>query len=256
MNENINVLIAEDLRNAQEGMEEALKAHEDVNLLPAARDGIKTIEALQNYSVDLLLLDLVLAEIDGIGVLRNIQDMKEKPTVVLVTALSSPVIINQAAKLGAVHTLLKPSDPHYLANRALEVYRDASAQMLHIHGKTLSIAEVQRMIVEALHSVGMPPQLLGYVYLRAAIMLAIQDSSILHGITTVLYPEIAKQYDSSPQKVERSIRHAIETTWARTSTESLQKVFGYNNDLSANRPTNSEFIAMMTDYVITQMIYS
>ena len=249
----INVLLAEDTRNAQLGMEEILRANPEIRLLSTACDGLKAIESLQKYEIDLLLLDLVLSEIDGIGVLRMMQEMEKRPTVILITALSSPLIINQAAKLGAVHTLLKPGDPQYLADRAIEVYYDASAQMMTIDAQTIYVSDVQRMIVEALHAIGMPPQLLGYEYLRMAIMETLRENGKLHGITTQLYPHIAKQYNSTPAKIERSIRHAIETTWNRTSLEAIQKMFGYNMSAQSNRPTNSEFIALMTDYVLSHV---
>lgn len=252
MSEIINTLIAEDSRNVQAGMEEIMRMQPNVNLLPTARDGLRAIESLKEENIDLLLIDLVLSEIDGIGVLRNIQNLQKKPTIILVTALTSPVIINQAAKLGAVHTLLKPGDPQYIVDRALEVYHDSSATIIMIDNKPFYISDIQRIIVEALHAIGMPPQLLGYEYLRMAIIETVKESGRLHGITTQLYPLIAKEYDSTPAKVERSIRHAIETTWNRTSTNAIQKVFGYGITAENSRPTNSEFIALMMNCVLEE----
>lgn len=249
---NVNVLVAEDLRNAHKDMDRVLREREDINLLPSARDGLRAIESLKQHEVDLFLLDLVLSEIDGIGVLRMLQSMNlpSPPTVVLITALSSPLIINQAAKLGATHTLLKPCDPSYMIDRALEVYRDARSHMIVIGNRTYPLSEIQRIIVEALHAVGMPPQLLGYEYLRSAILAALKESSALHGITTYLYPLLAEGHNSTPQKIERSIRHAIESTWNRTSVESIHRLFGSGMSQQTTRPTNSEFIARMTDYVL------
>lgn len=252
MKQVINVLLAEDRRNIQPGMEEILRTRPDINFLAPARDGLRAIEVLRQEEVDLLLLDLVLAEVDGIGVLRSIQDNENKPTIVLVTALTSPLIINQAAKLGAVHTLLKPGDPQYIVDRALEVYRDSSATIIMIDDKPFYSSDIQRIIVEALHSIGMPPQLLGYEYLRMAIIETLKENGRIHGITTQLYPLIAEEYDSTPAKIERSIRHAIETTWNRTSTNAVQKIFGPSVSAENGRPTNSEFIALMMNYVLTE----
>ena len=246
------VLLAEDARNSSSAIEETLKKRDDVELLPTARTGTAVLETVKEHKVDLLIIDLVLSEIDGITVLREIKAMPDihKPTIVLATALSSELIINQAAQLGAVLVMLKPGDPNLIVSRALEVYHDAGKSLVFIYDKPFSRSEVQRIIVSTLREVGVPPQLLGYKYLRTAILTAAQKPQMLHAITTELYPKVAQEHDSTTPKIERSIRHAIETTWNRSNVDTLYELFGYTISSSRGRPTNSEFIARLTDLVL------
>lgn len=247
----LRVLLAEDMRNSQSGLERVMKCESTIEFLGVSRDGPETVECVRAMQVDLLLLDLVLSGYDGLEVMREINKMElvKPPTIILVTALSSELIINEAAKLGAVHVLLKPSDAKYLLRRSLEIYDTANNISVQIGGHLIPISEIQLMIINSLRDVGMPPNLLGYKYLRSAIMEAIAQQEMLHGITTMLYPKVAEIHGSTPMKIERSIRHAIEATWNRSTIESLHNTFGYTVSTSTGRPTNSEFIARMTDII-------
>lgn len=248
----ISVLLAEDIRNTTSNLSGELASRENVNFLPIIRDGPSVIEAIKKYKVDLLILDLVLADLDGIGVLKKIKEMQNvhKPTIVVATALASEMIINQASQLGAIDVQLKPCDSKKVIDRALEVYQDAGRSLIFIYDKPFAKSEIQRIIVSTLREVGVPPQLLGYKYLRTAILVAAQHPHMLHAITTELYPNVATEHESTTPKIERSIRHSIETTWNRSDVDTLYELFGYTISSSRGRPTNSEFIARLTDLVL------
>lgn len=250
MSRPLRVILAESLQEPS-NIQTALEKRSDVELLSVVSDGLKAIKAVRDYRADLLILDLVLAGIDGIGVLREIQVMglSDPPTIVVCTALSSPHLINEAVTLGAVHCLLKPANPDWIVNRAIELCCQGYHKVVLVDGIAFAAGDVQRIITDIFRELGVPPHLLGYDYLRQSVLIGLEHKDMLHSITTRLYPKLASLNGSSPQRVERAIRHAIEATWNRGNIESIYQYFGYSVQGDRGRPTNSEFIARITDAV-------
>lgn len=252
MTSRIRVLLAEDQNCSDGKIGEALLNNPKIELLDVAKSGLEAIEYIRRYRVDLLLLDLVLPEIDGITVMREMRKMglQKMPSVVICTALSSEKIINEAVTLGAIHCLLKPANPEWIVNRMLEIYLDSRESVIFIGEKMYSVAEVQYAVTDIIREIGIPPHLTGYDYLKKGIIESVLQTKYTHSITTKLYPRLASEYGTTPQRVERSIRHAIEATWNRGDINVLEKLFGYTVKDDRGRPTNSEFIARVVDLVM------
>ena len=251
MSARIRVLLAEDQNCSDGKIEASLRNHPAVELLDVASTGVQAIDCIRRYRVELLLLDLVLPEMDGISVLREMRklDLYKEPMVVICTALSSERIINEAAHLGAVHCLLKPANPDWIVQRMLEIYNTQDV-VVSIGQRLYSASDLLHIVVKIIHEIGIPPHLTGYDYLKKGILESIRYEKFTHAVTTKLYPRLATEYNTTPQRVERSIRHAIEATWNRGDIVVLEKLFGYTVKDDRGRPTNSEFIARVVDLVM------
>lgn len=251
MKQEIRVLLAEDTKDGQSALRSALLGRQDVMLLPHAQNGTRAIEYLQLYRVDLFIVDLLLSEMDGLGVLSELKRMNlsSPPKVVVISAMSNEFVIAQASQLGAIYCMLRPCEPKQLVERAVEVYQKSCEEVAMVKQLPFVKGDIRSLAVEVLREVGVPPQLSGYEYLQAALLFSLQNTSIVHCLTTCLYPEVAKQYNATPQRVERAIRHAIEATWNRGNVDKLNSMFGYSVADDRGRPTNAEFIARLKDLI-------
>ncbi len=252
--ENPTVLIIEeqtDIARSVAGELQLLQA----NVLPLQNNSFAAMDLIRHEKVDLILMDLMLGGMDGIALLREIRalQLSEPPIIILVTPMDSEMIINEAARLGAAYVFLRPIKPKILAERSLEVYRDAFEASVFLSGQRYNVKDVRMAIVRALKEIGLPSHLLGYQFLISGLFFVVQQNGFRRDVTTRLYPYIAEQHQSTPQKVERSMRHAIEATWSRGDLGNLHRIFGNTVQRSSGRPTNSEFLARMTDYVLMNL---
>lgn len=247
----IRVLLAESPTAEHYQNEQALSRCDSVLLLPCVSDGADVIRVVKSGNVDLLLLDLLITGIDGISVLRELQDIPEsqQPVIILLTAIRSELIINEAIRLGAVYSLLKPLDTRVMTQRVVDIYRTIKSTDVADAESALARNELRSSTASFLREVGVPPHLLGYKFLLYTIEICVGDGGFRQGITTSLYPAVATLCHSSPQKVERSIRHAIEATWQRNDPIHIQRILGMRDD-AVERPTNSEFIACCTEILL------
>ena len=231
---------------------DALRRNPKIELVDVVTDGHSVLRAMRQYEVDLLLLDLVLAGMDGIEVLQAIKNMKlpKSPAVILCTALASESIINQAAKLGAIHCLLRPANVDWIVTRAMEIFQFSQDNMVVVNGKIFPVSEVRNVIAKYMHEVGVPSHLKGYSYIRDALFWTVRQPEMLYAVTTELYPAIAADFDTQPARVERVIRHAIEATWRRGDLNHIDRLFGYSVAGERGRPTNTEFLARITDDIL------
>ncbi len=256
MKHHIRVLLAECPGNMNgSSVEEALREDPQMEVLGVVHDGNVAVRIIEQNKVDLLLLDLVLTGLDGLGVMQAIAQLApvQRPVVILYTALTSQVIINRAAELGAVHCIIRPAKPEWILKRAVEVYTCSRENFLEVNGKLFTVSDVRALITKYMHQVGVPTHLKGYVYIRSALLQTVGDPDLLYAVTTKLYPLIAKDYDTHPARVERVIRHAIEATWRYGDLNNIDKLFGYSVKGDRGRPTNTEFLARMTDTIRMQM---
>ena len=263
MNEKISVLIADDNQDFSCTLSNYINAQNDMEVIGMAKDGNEAIDIIANTTPDVVLLDLIMPHLDGLGVLENINIIKtaKKPTCIMLSAVGQDKITQRAIELGAQYYIVKPFDISILIKRIKELkYYQPAANRANIIGKEIKaqyidispINEKSRENLEALvtniiHEVGVPAHIKGYQYLREAIIMVVSDIEMINQITKQLYPEIADKYKTTPSRVERAIRHAIEVAWGRGKQDIVENIFGYTVSAAKGKPTNSEFIAMIAD---------
>ncbi|MCD7755884.1 MAG: sporulation transcription factor Spo0A, partial [Firmicutes bacterium] len=203
----------------------ALTHADGFQVIGTASDGEQAIHMIQERKPDVLVLDLMLAKQDGISVLKAISGMEKKPLTLATSGFITEFVASSAANLGAKYLMLKPCDMTALVER-LEEFRGGESQ------RTLSIrrtdkTSIETMVTGIIHEIGVPAHIKGYQYLREAIIIAVNDMDVINAITKVLYPQVAKTFQTTPSRVERAIRHAIEVAWDRGDLDTLQRFFGY-----------------------------
>ncbi len=212
-----------------------------------AGNGEAALDRLLKGSYDLAIVDLWLSLIDGIGIIRGVQksNLKNKPSFILMSPINKQSILIEASEAGADICLLKPFDSSSLASHIDSLLRLRSKQESRVSISPSMDLEAQ--VTKIIHQIGVPAHIKGYQYLRTAILMTIEDNDIINSVTKVLYPTVAKKYQTTTSRVERAIRHAIEVAWDRGDIDTLNSYFGYTIQNSRGKPTNSEFIAMIAD---------
>ncbi|MBE5040358.1 sporulation transcription factor Spo0A [Oscillospiraceae bacterium DSM 107454] len=262
-NKKIRVVIADDNREYVGILCEYMKRESRIEIVGCAYDGLEAVSMVKMTEPDVLILDMVMPNLDGIGVLERLQNakLKEMPKILMVSAVLNDSIAAKTIALGAEYFMLKPVDFDVLIRRVCMFGTEGEKMLREGHnagavralsGKTTS-ADMETMVTEIIHEIGIPAHIKGYQYLRHAIMMAVDDLDIINSITKELYPTVAKDFNTTPSRVERAIRHAIEVAWDRGDTDVLNSFFGYTIANSKGKPTNSEFIAMIADKLRLQI---
>lgn len=264
----INVLIADDNREFGDILCEYLSNQNDIEIVGLARDGFEAVDLILQNTPDIAILDIIMPHLDGLGVLEKIasSNMEKKPLFIVLSAVGQDKITQRALALGAEYYIVKPFDMDVLVNRirqlkdsayvpsvttslasSISVHRNdtfTEKKSVHITNNSRNL-EVE--VTNIMHEIGVPAHIKGYQYLRDAIMMVVKDLDVINSITKLLYPSIAKEYNTTPSRVERAIRHAIEVAWSRGQVEAIDALFGYTVNIGKGKPTNSEFIAMIAD---------
>ncbi|MDD9267533.1 sporulation transcription factor Spo0A [Paenibacillus sp. GCM10023248] len=255
----IQVLLADDNREFTHLLSEFIGEQEDMEIVGVAYNGNEVLRFLeqQRELPDVLILDIIMPHLDGLGVLEKMREMNlpGQPKIIMLTAFGQENITQKAVQLGASYYILKPFDMETLTNRIRQLVGSNApasttstasvprANVVHMpKGKNLDAN-----ITSIIHEIGVPAHIKGYQYLREAITMVYNNIEILGAITKTLYPAIAEKYKTTPSRVERAIRHAIEVAWTRGNIDSISFIFGYTINISKSKPTNSEFIAMVAD---------
>ena len=250
----IKVLVADDNREFCSILNDYFSNEPDFEVVDVCSNGVEVLDVLEKKDVDVLILDLIMPYMDGIGVLEKVAELNltPRPKIIILTAFGQENITQKTEQLGADYYILKPFNLQVLGDRVRQVVLDikpniekrasAAAVVMPTTPKNLEL-EVTRII----HEIGVPAHVKGYQYLRAAIMLVTEEINYLGAVTKELYPTIAKRYDTTPSRVERAIRHAIELAWDRGDVDRINKFFGYTINGEKGKPTNSEFIAIIAD---------
>ncbi len=249
METKIKVMIADAGEDFRSLLCDALNAEGDMEVVAAAADGAEALLLLARERPDVLLLDLVLPRVDGMEVLRRMEETGAHPAVLVLSAFYNQRMITRSAELGAYYFIPKPCDVAALAERIRQSVRPEDAAPAAVTDFRPREPDLESTVTEVIHEIGVPAHIKGYQYLREAIILTIGDMEIINAVTKVLYPAVAKKYGTTPSRVERAIRHAIEVAWDRGDLETLQKFFGYTVSNIKGKPTNSEFIAMIADHL-------
>ncbi|MFA7467453.1 MAG: sporulation transcription factor Spo0A [Desulfotomaculaceae bacterium] len=240
------VVIADDNKEFCELLKDFLQQHDELKIIGVAYNGLDALEIIKEQSPDVVILDVIMPHLDGIGVLEKLYEnsTNNRPKVIILTAFGQESITQKAVELGADYYILKPFDFAVLATRIkqLTVGFKPSQYISVTKPKSLDVA-----VTNIIHEMGVPAHIKGYHYLRDAILEVIEDVNLLGAVTKELYPSIAQKYQTTPSRVERAIRHAIELAWDRGNVEMMTKFFGYTINLERGKPTNSEFIAMVAD---------
>ena len=245
------VFIADSAEDFCSGLTAALQRADGFRVLGTAGDGEQAIRMIEEKKPDILVLDLMLAKKDGISVLKSIANMEHKPITLATSAFLTEYVSTAAANLGVRYLMLKPCDMAALVERLEEIRGGESLR--YPAARRSDKVSIETLVTNIIHEIGVPAHIKGYQYLREAIIIAVNDMDVINAITKVLYPEVAKTFGTTPSRVERAIRHAIEVAWDRGDLETLQKYFGYTVSNTKGKPTNSEFIALIADKLQLQL---
>ena len=263
MSEKVMVIIADDNPDFVNTLMENLEKEEELEVIGIARDGQEAVELILEKKPDIALLDVIMPHLDGLGVLENLQELEieKMPMCIMLSAVGQDKVTQKAINLGAEYYIVKPFDIQLLIKRIkdFKYYVPGTIKgnytSREIKPKYIQIAPenkkdengVEALVTNVIHEVGVPAHIKGYQYLREAIIMVVNNIDVINQITKQLYPEIAAKYGTTPSRVERAIRHAIEVAWARGQTDTVENIFGYTVSAAKGKPTNSEFIAMIAD---------
>ncbi len=211
--------------------------------------GDRAINMINNGLYDVVITDLWLSGLDGVGIIRNVVNLglKKKPAFILMSPVNKQNILMEASMAGADICLLKPIDLISLRAHIETLMKLRSGDKISSYEKLSDLPDMEAQVTKIIHQIGVPAHIKGYQYLRSAILMAIDDEEIINSVTKILYPSVAKKYQTTTSRVERAIRHAIEVAWDRGDVDTLNSYFGYTIQNSRGKPTNSEFIAMIAD---------
>lgn len=260
----IEILLADDNREFTNLLADFLSEQEDMVVTGVAYNGEEVLQFLEQTRAvpDVLILDIIMPHLDGLGVLERLRSMNlsPQPKIIMLTAFGQESITQRAVQLGASYYILKPFDMDILANRIRQLAgvasttsigsSNAGSYMTSSKSNVVQLGKTKNLdanITSIIHEIGVPAHIKGYQYLREAITMVYNNIEILGSITKTLYPAIAEKYKTTPSRVERAIRHAIEVAWTRGNIDSISRLFGYTINISKSKPTNSEFIAMVAD---------
>ncbi|RPF55677.1 sporulation transcription factor Spo0A [Aquisalibacillus elongatus] len=251
--EKVRLGIADDNRELVTMLENYFGEEELVDVVGTAFNGRECLTMIEDINPDVLILDIIMPHVDGLAVLEKMHSLNldELPNVIMLTAFGHESVTKKAVELGATYYMLKPFDLDMLRDQVLQAagasYQTPFKTAEQPPSRPTKKIDLDANITSIIHEVGVPAHIKGYLYLREAISMVYHDIELLGSITKVLYPDIAKKYNTTASRVERAIRHAIEVAWNRGNIDSLSSIFGYTVSVSKAKPTNSEFIAMIAD---------
>jgi two-component system, response regulator, stage 0 sporulation protein A len=256
----ISVIIADDNKEFCNILSDYLLNQRDIVVIGVAKDGLEALKLIEQKKPDLVVLDIIMPYLDGLGVLEKLSSMNldPMPRVIVLSAVGQDKITQRAIALGADYYVVKPFDMDVFTKRIRELFNNTINS--NESRKTISISDsgkpsenrneptdLELEITGIIHEIGVPAHIKGYMYLREGITMVVNDMELLSAVTKELYPNIAKKYNTTASRVERAIRHAIEVAWSRGQVDTINRIFGYTIHNDKGKPTNSEFIAMVAD---------
>lgn len=257
MSEKIKIFIADDNTEFVSTLVTYLDKQEDMEVVGTARDGAEAIDKIIACNPDVAILDVIMPQVDGLGVLEGMNEKLDLlPICIMLSAVGQDKVTSRAMCLGAQYYVVKPFEMNVLVKRIRELVKNQAigtlpAGLKEVKNTYIEVdstkLNLEAKVTNIIHDVGVPAHIKGYQYLRDGIIMAVKDVDIINQITKQLYPDLAKKYKTTPSRVERAIRHAIEVAWNRGQIESMENIFGYTVNSNRGKPTNSEFIAMIAD---------
>ena len=238
MNKKIKVLVADDTVEYGKALQQLFQI-DGFDVVLTARDGVAVLEKVQAENPDIVVIDYAMEHMDCFGVLKALDTYLKKPIFVVASDQKDEKIKNKVLQAGATIYSLKPFDIQKLSSDLKTLCAKNKAQHRD--------SNIEWLVTDVIHQIGVPAHIKGYQYLREAIMISIDDLAIINAVTKKLYPMVAQKFETTSSRVERAIRHAIEVAWDRGDLDTLDAYFGYTIQSSRGKPTNSEFIAMISD---------
>ena len=247
--EHLRVAIADDNQKILDVLDEIISTDKELDLVGKAKNGEEMCQIIKDRKPDVVLLDLIMPKMDGMTVMEKVgQDSSvgKRPYFIVITAVGQEKITEDAFNKGANYYVMKPFNNNMLLERIKSVRNLSRNPERKNDDKTENL---ENRVTNMLHEIGIPAHIKGYHYLRDAIIMAVNDMDVLNAITKILYPTVAKKYQTTSSRVERAIRHAIEVAWSRGKLDTLDELFGYTVSTGKGKPTNSEFIALIADTI-------
>lgn len=252
MKKQLNVVIADDSADFGQNCAKVLKSY-GMNVTLCQKDGYEVVKVIERKTADVVIADVFMPNLDVLGVLSSIKDMdpKDRPMVMAMSNFDNQHLEKETLDAGASYYFLKPIDINTMAQRIIKIsgWKNEMAPVVINKTRVATDVQLEIHITDIIHQIGVPAHIKGYHYLREGIMMTVKDSSMINSITKILYPTIAKKYNTTSSRVERAIRHAIEVAWDRGDIDVLNSYFGFTVQLNRGKPTNSEFIAMISDKI-------
>ncbi|NLK44679.1 MAG: sporulation transcription factor Spo0A [Tissierellia bacterium] len=252
----IKIVIADDNREFCEILNRLISSYEEFEVIGIAKDGVEALQIVESEKPDVLILDIIMPHLDGLEVLERLQNLEGDyfPKIIVLSAVGQDKITQRAIELGAHYYVVKPFDFQVFVKRLKQIsatdftsnIKD-SKEVYPVNKPQQTESNLEARITKIIHEIGIPAHIKGYLYLREAITMVVEDMDFLGAITKELYPTIASKYNTTASRVERAIRHAIEVAWTRGRIDTINQLFGYTVNNSKGKPTNSEFIALIAD---------
>ncbi len=240
----INALVVDDSLEFTSSVKKYFEGNTNIRVVEVLNDGSLVMDFLEKHpEVDILLMDIIMPGKDGIEILEEMAAKNIKKHVIILTSYRKEYVVQMTNKYNVDYYMLKPCHLDALEKRIYEIFHLGNSK----YYKRDVNYEVQLKVTELLHDLGVPSQIRGYQYLREGILMLYQATELVGGITKEIYPEIASRYNTTPSRVERAIRHAIEVSWSRADYDMMDKVFGHSIDYDKAKPTNSEFMVTLSD---------
>ncbi len=254
----LKVLIVDDSVRVASVIKDSLRDDEEVEIVAHVSDGMDAIEMIRETAPDVVFLDLIMPKMDGLLVLekvyKGVLGIEKRPQFIVVTAVTQENVMQTAFQYGASYYVLKPFEKETIQAKIQQMKPNYKFQFMTnaepgVVAKGNAEYNLEMDVTNIIHEIGVPAHIKGYQYLRDAIMMSVGDSEMLNSITKILYPSIAKQHNTTPSRVERAIRHAIEVAWTRGKVDTIDELFGYTVNNGKGKPTNSEFVALIADRI-------
>ncbi len=255
----IKIAIADDNENMLRLLTDIVSRDKELNVVGTAKNGEEACEVIRTKEPDIVLLDIVMPKLDGLGVMDRTnrdKNIRKHPNYIIISAIGQENVTEDAFRLGASYYLMKPFDQDALVSRIKcvkdTIHRksnDAKTGGVYENIRDVKEHDLETDVTNIIHEIGVPAHIKGYQYLREAIVMSVNDIEMLNSITKILYPAIAKKYQTTSSRVERAIRHAIEVAWSRGKMDTIDELFGYTIHNGKGKPTNSEFIALIADKI-------
>ena len=254
----LKIAIADDNENMLRALGQVINGESDMNLVGTATNGKDTYDIIKSKEPDVVLLDIIMPNGDGLAVMQKVQqdkEIKKEPAFIIISAVGKESVTEDAFNMGAVYYFMKPFSNDALLSKIRYVKNEVKKKNSAATDKNICTADnmavnernLEADITGMIHDIGIPAHIKGYQYLRDSIMLSVKDRDVINSITKILYPTIAKMYQTTSSRVERAIRHAIEVAWNRGKIDAIDELFGYTINNHKGKPTNSEFIALIAD---------
>ncbi len=249
MNNKVKVMVSDDNKEFVSQCCTLLRTY-GAETVTAPKDGVRVVELIREHAPQIVLMDAFMPRLDAIGVMKQVHSLRPQTMFMVMSTFDNPMLERELLSSGASYYFLKPCDTEMMVERIVQlagIRMEEKGIPVSRNGFTRHKPDLEVMVTDIIHQVGVPAHIKGYHYLRESIMLAVNDSEIINSVTKQLYPTVAKKFGTTSSRVERAIRHAIEVAWDRGDVDVLNSYFGYTIHTGRGKPTNSEFIALIAD---------